>query len=46
MISHTLQAYGSQGIGEIPPDATLTLEVELLSIKNSPFGSRVKVVEG
>lgn len=39
-------AYGSGGIGEIPPNATLTLEVELLSIKNSPFGSRVKVVEG
>lgn len=32
--------------GEIPGGATLNLEVELLSIKNSPFGSRAKIVEG
>jgi FKBP-type peptidyl-prolyl cis-trans isomerase len=39
-------AYGSKGTGEIPPGATLTIDVALLSIKTSPFGSRVKLVEG
>ena len=33
-------------MGEIPPNATLQIEVELLSIKTSAFGYRVKVVEG
>ena len=41
-----LQGYGDKGIAEIPGGATLELDVELLSIKQSPFGSRVKVVEG
>lgn len=39
-------AYGSKGVGEIPPNATLTIDIELLSIKQSAFGTRVKVVEG
>ena len=40
------QAYGSRGFGEVPPDATLDFDVELLSIKTSPLGARVKLVEG
>ena len=39
-------AYGRRGVGEIPPDATLEFEVQLLSIKSSPFGYRTKLVEG
>ncbi|KAL4199923.1 hypothetical protein AMTRI_Chr03g147210 [Amborella trichopoda] len=39
-------AYGSKGIQEIPPNATLELDVELLAIKQNPFGSAVKLVEG
>ncbi|MCO5548900.1 hypothetical protein L7F22_002362 [Adiantum nelumboides] len=39
-------AYGNKGIQEIPPNATLEMDVELLSIKQSPFGSPVKIVEG
>ncbi|KAG0448306.1 hypothetical protein HPP92_027891 [Vanilla planifolia] len=39
-------AYGSRGVQEIPPNATIELDVELLSIKPSPFGSSVKLVEG
>ncbi|KAL3536185.1 hypothetical protein ACH5RR_004646 [Cinchona calisaya] len=39
-------AYGNKGIQEIPPNATIELDVELLSIKQSPFGSPVKVIEG
>ncbi|GLT25781.1 hypothetical protein SLA2020_008900 [Shorea laevis] len=39
-------AYGSKGVQEIPPNATIELDVELLAIKESPFGSPVKVVEG
>ncbi|KAL9153403.1 hypothetical protein ABFS82_10G046300 [Erythranthe guttata] len=39
-------AYGSKGVQEIPPNATIELDVELLAIKQSPFGSAVKVVEG
>eukprot|EP00878_Enallax_costatus_P005444 GHUV01005715.1.p1 GENE.GHUV01005715.1~~GHUV01005715.1.p1 ORF type:complete len:238 (+),score=61.20 GHUV01005715.1:112-825(+) len=38
--------YGSKGYGEIPPDATLQIDVELLSIKTSPLGYRTKLVEG
>lgn len=41
-----VQAYGSKGVGEIPPNATLQIDVELLSIKTSAFGTRVKLVEG
>ncbi|KAM7464300.1 hypothetical protein LguiA_032421 [Lonicera macranthoides] len=39
-------AYGSKGVQEIPPNATIELDIELLAIKQSPFGSAVKVVEG
>ncbi|KAL4273674.1 hypothetical protein GQ457_13G013080 [Hibiscus cannabinus] len=39
-------AYGKKGVQEIPPDATIELDVELLSIKQSPFGTPVKVIEG
>jgi FKBP-type peptidyl-prolyl cis-trans isomerase len=38
--------YGDKGVGEVPGGATLEVDVELLSIKTSPFGSRVKIVEG
>ena len=40
------QAYGARGVNEIPPNSTLNFDVQLLSIKTSPFGSRVKLVEG
>ncbi|MQL69903.1 hypothetical protein Taro_002202 [Colocasia esculenta] len=39
-------AYGSKGVQEIPPNATIELDVELLSIKQSPFGTSVKIIEG
>ncbi|KAL2621446.1 hypothetical protein R1flu_001651 [Riccia fluitans] len=39
-------AYGDRGVQEIPGNATIELNVELLSIKQSPFGSSVKLVEG
>ncbi|KAI3848260.1 hypothetical protein MKW92_023789 [Papaver armeniacum] len=39
-------AYGSKGVQEIPPNATIELDIELLSIKQSPFGSAVKIIEG
>ncbi|XP_050227719.1 peptidyl-prolyl cis-trans isomerase FKBP16-4, chloroplastic [Mercurialis annua] len=39
-------AYGSKGVQEIPPNATIEIDVELLSIKTSPFGTPVKIVEG
>lgn len=35
-----------QGRGEIPPNATLSLDVELLSIKKDARGYQVKLVEG
>ncbi|KAJ8624648.1 hypothetical protein MRB53_033178 [Persea americana] len=39
-------AYGSKGVQEIPPNATIELDIELLSIKQSAFGTGVKLVEG
>lgn len=39
-------AYGKKGVQEIPPGATLEFNVELISIKQDAFGSRVKLVEG
>ncbi|GLJ05169.1 hypothetical protein SUGI_0012590 [Cryptomeria japonica] len=39
-------AYGNKGIQEIPPNATLEFDLELLSIKQNAFGSPVKIVEG
>eukprot|EP00775_Hariotina_reticulata_P010263 gene10263-10422_t len=39
-------AYGNKGVGEIPPNATLQIDVELLSIKTSPLGYRTKIIEG
>lgn len=39
-------AYGSKGVQEIPPNATIELDVELLSIKQSPFGTPAKIIEG
>uniref|UniRef100_A0A0C9RNQ2 peptidylprolyl isomerase n=1 Tax=Wollemia nobilis TaxID=56998 RepID=A0A0C9RNQ2_9CONI len=39
-------AYGNKGIQEIPPNATLEVDLELLAIKQSPFGTSVKIVEG
>ena len=39
-------AYGERGVDEIPGNATLDVEVELLSIKNTALGYQVKVVEG
>ncbi|KAK6140026.1 hypothetical protein DH2020_026242 [Rehmannia glutinosa] len=31
-------AYGNKGVQEIPPNATIELDVELLAIKQNPFG--------
>lgn len=45
-MSRVMQAYGERGMREIPPNATLTMDVQLLSIKSSPFGYRTKLVEG
>jgi hypothetical protein len=33
-------------MGEIPPDSTLDIDVELLSIKTNPLGYRTKLIEG
>ncbi|GIL49034.1 hypothetical protein Vafri_5516 [Volvox africanus] len=38
--------YGNLQVGEIPPHSTLTLDIELLSIKSNPLGYRTKLVEG
>lgn len=39
-------AYGSKGFGEIPPNAELVIDVQLLSIKMNAIGTQVKLVEG
>lgn len=42
-----LQAYGAKGFGgEIPPNATLEIDVQLLSIKKDARGYQAKLVEG
>ncbi|KAF3324433.1 Peptidyl-prolyl cis-trans isomerase FKBP16-4 [Carex littledalei] len=38
-------AYGSRGVQEIPPNATIELDVELLSIKQTPFGETDSYVD-
>ncbi|CAG9467169.1 unnamed protein product [Pedinophyceae sp. YPF-701] len=38
--------FGSKQVGEVPPNSTLTLDLELLTIKKSAQGYRVKIVEG
>ena len=40
------KGYGNVQIGEIPPNSTITLDIELLSIKTNPLGFRTKLVEG
>jgi hypothetical protein len=42
----TSRRYGSLQVGEIPPNSVLTIDVELLSIKQNAFGVRTKLVEG
>ncbi|KAJ8754210.1 hypothetical protein K2173_002110 [Erythroxylum novogranatense] len=39
-------AYGSKGVQEIPPNATIEMDIELLAIKQSPFGTPAKIIEG
>lgn len=39
-------AYGNSQVGEIPPGATLDVDIELLSIKTNPLGFRTKLIEG
>lgn len=46
LIVPSVLAYGEKGYGEIPPNAELIIDVQLLSIKKNAIGTQVKLIEG